>query len=87
MSKPTTGQYSIKPYASRCCGYRKQAGTNHWGAFYNTPCKGCGEPRATWDCLEDVPDTHDLPEEWKPAILGEVVNITELKQQIKEGDF
>ena len=74
MSKPTTGKYSQKLYACELCGYEEKHGTNHWGKFYNTHCKGCGQYSA-WVCKEPCPDTHELPPEWTTVKLGDIAEI------------
>lgn len=74
----TTGKYSHKLYRSKCCGYEEKHGTNHWGEFYNTYCKGCGQ-YSTWECLEPVPEGYTKPEPWKTVRLGDICEIKELK--------
>ena len=70
--KPTTGKYSIKPYQCDICGHEEEHGTNHWGQIYNIKCKGCGyKPPffSSFTCLEQCPNTHDIPEPWTSVTL------------------
>ena len=76
----TTGKYSIKPYHCERCGNVEQHGTNHWGEFYNTRCKGCSwknplDPFVTWICDEPLPEGYEKPTPWKKATLGEICEI------------
>jgi hypothetical protein len=71
----TIGKYSMKPYKCKTCGYEEEHGTNHWGEFYNTRCKGCGTC-AIWECLEDPPPGYSKPAKWKSVKLGDIAEIT-----------
>ena len=76
MTKPKTGKYSVKPYQCDNCGHEAEHGTNHWGKIYNIKCKGCCFgcfDFQTFTCTETCPTTHDLPEEWKTAKLGDLI--------------
>lgn len=77
----TTGQYSVKPYKCKECGYEKEIGTNHWGECYSfgnyNTCPNCPPWKRpnTWVCLESPPEGIELPEPWKLVKLGDIVDI------------
>ena len=78
-TKPTTGKYSMKPYECKRCGHKHQVGTNHWGETYG-PCPNCQwkypmEFGSTHVCLEPVPEGYGVPEPWRHARLGDLVEI------------
>jgi len=73
--KKTTGKISRKKYACESCSYTEKHSTNHYGKFYNTFCKSCGQ-YSTWVCQEDVPKGWGVPEEWKSVKLGDIARIT-----------
>jgi len=74
MTKPVTGKRSHKKYKCDTCGNVTLHGTNHWGSFYMTQCRQCGVS-TSWTCMEEPPETHGIPEEWKTVRLGDICKI------------
>lgn len=79
MQLKTTGAYKLKPYECTRCAYRAEAGTNHWGEFYDR-CPNCSwkyplDPTVTWKCLEPTPQGYTTPQPWKKVKLGDIAQI------------
>lgn len=69
-----TGKVTSKKYACKLCNYEENHSTNHYGEFYMTYCKGCGN-YSTWVCKETLPKGWKLPKKWKSVDLGDVCEI------------
>lgn len=85
MAKPTTGKHTVKEYKCTSCGAVEKHGTNHWGEIY-PKCRSCGwrHPMnlgGRFVCLENCPDTHDLPTPWKTVKLGDIIDTTKLRKR------
>ena len=78
--KKTTGPYTHKQYKCRACGTISEHGTNHWGAIYPACRKGICRGMIH-DCLEQMPEGYEKPEEWKMAKLGDVMDIVEVRKR------
>ena len=68
----TTGKITSKPYKCKLCGYEENHSTNHWGEFYNTHCKGCGQ-YSPWECMEDPPKGYVEPSKWQTVMLSDLL--------------
>jgi len=75
----------FKKYKCKKCGFEKEIDTNHYGECYSwgrvNCCPEC-PPYAkypefggstTWICMEDPPDGEKIPENWKWAKLGDIL--------------
>ncbi len=76
----TTGKISVKPYKCSVCGYIYKTSTNHWGAIYNTRCKGCGQWDVDWECQEKRPEGFGIPTPWKKTTIDELCEIITIKK-------
>lgn len=79
--KPTTSQYSIKPYKCNRCGAITQEGTNHYGEIYS-PCRSCppfARSATVKTCQIECPPDMDKPTPWNIVRVADLLEIDHLR--------